>query len=80
MSHQITGVLVATSISVCACLSLVGCGQKGNLYLPTTNSTDASLIEKRNTKSNFIFGSSEKATTPAVTTPAPQTVTGGSAS
>ncbi len=77
MSHQITGVLVATSLSVCACLSLVGCGQKGNLYLPTTSPADASLIEKRNTKSNFIFGSSTKMNAPAAT---PQTVTGGSAS
>ncbi len=77
MSHQMTGVLVATSISVCACLSLVGCGQKGNLYLPTTSPADASVIEKRNAKSNFIFGSSTKTNT---TTPAPQTATGGSAS
>jgi len=75
MSLQMTGVLIATSISVCACLSLVGCGQKGNLYLPTTSPADSSVIEKRNVKSNFIFGSSEKTTTSA-----PQTVTGGSAS
>lgn len=79
MSRLMTGVLVVTSVS-CACLSLVGCGQKGNLYLPTTSPADASVIEKRNEKSNFIFGSSDKTTTPAATTPAPQTVIGGSAS
>lgn len=80
MSLQFTGVLVATSISVCACLSLVGCGQKGNLYLPTTSPADASVIEKRNAKSDFIFGSKEKMRAPVATTPVPQTATGGSAS
>lgn len=77
MSLQFTGLLVATSISVCACLSLVGCGQKGNLYLPTTNSANTNVIERKNAKSHFIFGSSDKAT---ATTQAPQTATGGSAS
>ncbi len=77
MSLKFTGVLVATSISVYACLSLVGCGQKGNLYLPTTSPADASVIEKRNAKSNFIFGSKEKTN---ASTPASQAVTGGSAS
>lgn len=80
MSLQMTGVLIATSISVCACLSLVGCGQKGNLYLPTTSPADASVIEKRNAKSDFIFGSKAKSNAPAATTVAPLTVTGGSAS
>ncbi|GAC1380625.1 MAG: hypothetical protein NVS3B3_23020 [Aquirhabdus sp.] len=79
MSLQMTGVLVATSISVCACLSLVGCGQKGNLYLPTTSPADASVIEKRNAKSDFIFGSKEKSNVPAATS-APQAVKGGSGS
>ena len=77
MSLQFTDVLVAASLSVCACLSLVGCGQKGNLYLPTTSPANTSVIEHRNAKSHFILGSSEQA---SVTTPAPQTVTGGSAS
>ena len=76
MSHQFTGVLVAASISVCACLSLVGCGQKGSLYLPTTSPADASVIEKRNAKSHFIIGSSASADK----TPATQTVAVGSAS
>ncbi|MBC7751294.1 MAG: lipoprotein [Candidatus Saccharibacteria bacterium] len=80
MSLQITGVLVATSIIVCACLGLVGCGQKGNLYIPTTNPADANLIERRNTKSHFIFGSSSKNTPATSTTSQSQTVTGGSAS
>ena len=76
MSHQFTGALVVASISVCACLSLVGCGQKGNLYLPTTSPADASVIEKRNTNSHFIIGSSASADK----TPATQTVTVGSSS
>lgn len=80
MSLQITGVLVASSISICACLSLVGCGQKGNLYLPTTSPANANVIERNNAKSQFIFGSSTKNNPSAATTPAPQTVTGGSAS
>ena len=80
MSLRITGVLMATSISVCTGLGLVGCGQKGNLYLPTTSETDSQSIENRNSKSHFIFGSSAKNNTPVTTTPVSQTMTGGSAS
>lgn len=76
MSHQFTGALVVASISVYACLSLVGCGQKGSLYLPTTSPADASVIEKRNAKSHFIIGSSAIADK----TPATQNVVIGSAS
>jgi len=79
MSHQITGVLVATALGVSASLSLVGCGQKGNLYLPAKSPADASLLERKNTKSHFIFGSQEKTVMPVVTNPATQSVTGGSA-
>lgn len=76
--------LAATSLVVCASFSLSGCGQKGELYLPAKNGSEAGYAERKNAKSHFIFGSpASKATTmnPAASEPAiTQSVTGGSAS
>lgn len=76
--------LTATSLVVCASFSLVGCGQKGELYLPAKNGSEAGYAERKNAKSHFIFGSyASKVTTtnPAASEPvATQPVTGGSAS
>ena len=48
MSH---GNVVVIAAALAACLVLAGCGQKGALYLPNTNTTQNAK------KTHFIFGS-----------------------
>ena len=75
--------LTATSLVVCVAFSLAGCGQKGELYLPAKNGSEAGYAERKNAKSHFIFGSTANKTTTAPTASEPvatQSVTGGSAS
>lgn len=90
--RHFTGALAATSLVVCACVSLASCGQKGELYLPAKNGAKESYLEHKNVKSQYIFGSSaskKAASEPAATVPndapasapvATQDVTGGSGS
>jgi len=84
--------LTATSLVVCAAFALAGCGQKGELYLPAKNGSEAGYAERKNAKSHFIFGSNASKTTTNSAASAPtqtasaseptaiQAVTGGSAS
>jgi predicted small lipoprotein YifL len=56
--RHFTSALAATSLVVCASFSLAGCGQKGELYLPAKNGSEAGLLERQNVKSHYIFGTS----------------------
>ncbi len=73
-----TGSLAATSLAMCVCLSLSGCGQKGELYMPAKQGAQVSLFERRNEKSQYIFGPSAQVTSSEATsseaTPAPAKV------
>jgi predicted small lipoprotein YifL len=57
--------LTATLLVVCACVAVTSCGQKGELYVPAKNGAKENLFERRNAKSQYIFGSTVPADTPA---------------
>ncbi len=62
------GPLAVTSLVLCACVGLVSCGQKSELYVPAQNGAKESLLERKNVKSQYIFGSTVP---PMTTVPAP---------